>query len=586
MGLFLCQPKPTSVVNSKTTRQPERSEARLAPLQRSGTVTCFASGTPPLVEMHQGVGGTSPPSPTTASGLNERDVCVSPSSSSSDSVCVDDDCPECFPGTLVSAGGRELAHRGASHERSATVPESVLTSSLRGESDLVSFRRSGSLAASSTNANFSPNGICAGFLSSVGDTDASIPANGGIRQIGSIGGTVDAGQLSSILRWSSVKTDTNSPLVPNIPLSRGQPIPLQSFSTAVALMPRRGSVRFLGSDANSAEPPEVRSPQSSSYGNQNRPGKTLPNGKTLASTPVAQSDHQRAQGSLISVHVGADIKSPNAKHSPKFCGPLPTVLLSVSRGTPSPFPSVEDPPLGSSNHSGVFKGLTFFNGNDNIDKSGVFYDHGDSLSQLPASAATAAASNASQSPKSILLRPSMNTSGAGGLSVPQNVLCPPLPPDFLSPGSRRLSRRRQSEQGGVFSEKRPSFTSDLTMNTSDSRQHRLSRGEESSGDDEHLVASVRAAMVRLHRTDEASSVCGNTSVRPENGLSSSDRHTRALDAAKRMSATLLSLPNEMSTRAESRQSISKPANSECDAVVAPSGAEQPAVYTKSLTTGP
>ncbi|KAK7201531.1 hypothetical protein NESM_000217100 [Novymonas esmeraldas] len=579
MGFRFCQPRLSGVVETKSAAPAGAVKRELTTTSTEVAGPCSsASEYPPLIELHHAASGGSgehshagaAPDEPQAESVEHR------SSAPRSSRCEADGCPLWSPASDVVSGKEELASQDGLPRPDAVIPASILTFSPRRDSDATSLRRpsvSVPAASSSSGTNaFSPRGIRAGKPTSLSITDTSTPADGTATHANSISGPVDSCYPNSILRPTSGWADCPSPLVPNRPPSTDHRSSSQSSGPPSTLMPRRGSVRFLGSsddddvetggvsqvveayewNAPSAEATEAKSTD---------PSPSL----SGASSATTQSTRQRLPRSIMPAVAPAGVSGttpPLIPAAPPRCSP-PPMGVSVSRETPSPWLSVEEPPSVPVHHNGVFDGLAPFCLSDNSDRSGVFSGDGGSGVLPPAAALAPTAAGASQSPKSILLRPSANNSGAGCTSSPQSLISPLWPESVAGAASRRMSRRRLSEQSGALAEKHPSFTTTLPRHRSASRQQRLSRGEDSSDDDERIIASVRSVMMRLQRTDGAGSLSGSCSAaRKESGLSSVDGNTRALQAAAAMSTAMFASPQAFRKRSESRPTTSSTGTSD------------------------
>ncbi|AYU81480.1 hypothetical protein, unknown function [Leishmania donovani] len=574
MGFCLCHPKSTTALHAE---QLEKLEA----VPTEAPASASAPKIPLLVEPHD-TKSTCPPAPPDPSPVHERELNGRCSSLSRSTIIEGCGNPGWAPGTRAFVGRDDSAHRGTSPRTRTLATDSIFDSSFQRGSDVVSRTLNCPSAAHSSNTSpLSLRDTRAGKPGSLSVTDMHTIANGVANHTRSISGPADALQLSSILRPSSGWTNSRSPLTQNRPPSTEHWSSSQSSGPQTTLVPSRGSVCFLGSDGKAAEPQGTGSNEVSHQGDQDRLKETSDGARTSAGTPTAQGNRQRVPRSLIAGNGGADGGSPKKKTDPKFCSPAPTAA-SVSRETPSPWPSVEGPPSSPSHHNGVFNDLAYFCFSENSDQSGVFYGNGGSGEMPPAAPLLTATSRASQSPKSILLRPSANTSGAGGLWTPQ---CPVSLPwqDSVSSGLRRVSRRRKSEQDGLLSERRPSFDVGLPHRPSSSGLHRSGRDEDSGRDDAHIIASVRRTMMRLQRSDGAGSVCSNGPSRHGGRLSSADINARALRTAERISVAMLSVPKAVKTIVDSKGSMSCSATSDSGSAETTSGARAPAPDPKKPT---
>ncbi|CBZ29324.1 hypothetical protein, unknown function [Leishmania mexicana MHOM/GT/2001/U1103] len=574
MGFGLCHPKSTTALHSE---QLERQEA----VPTEATASASVPKMPLLVEPHD-TRSTCPTAPANPSPIHERELNGRCSSLSSSTIIEGCGRPGWAPGTRAFAGRDNSAHRGVSPRPWTLATGSVFDSSFQRGSDIPSRALHCPSGAHSSNTSpLSPWGIRAGKADSLSVTDMYTITNGVANHTRSISGQADALQLSSILRPSSGWTNRRLPLAQNCPPSTEQRSSSQSSELQTTLVPSRVSVCFLGSDGKTAELQGTGSNEVRSQGSQHRLKETSDGAKTSAGMSTAQGNRQRAPRSVIAENAGADGGSPK-KTGPKSCSPAPTAA-SVSRETPSPWPSVEGPPSGPSHHNGVFNDLVYFCFSDSSDQSGILYGNGGSGEMPPAAPLLTATSRASQSPKSILLRPSANTSGVGCLWTPH---CPVSLPwqDSASSGLRRVSRRRQSEQDGLLSERRPSFDVGLPHRPRGSGLHRPCRNEDSGTDDEHIIASVRRIMMRLPRSDGGDSVCGNGPSRHGSRLSSADITARALSTAERISDARFSVPKALKRIVESKVPMSHSATSESGSAETTSGARAPAPDSKSSTT--
>lgn len=571
----MCHPKSTTALHAE---QLEKLEA----VPTEGPASASAPKMPLLVEPHD-TKSTCQPAPADPSPVNEREVNGRCSSLSRSTIIEGCGSPGWAPGTRTFAGRDDSAHRGASPKTGALATDSIFDASFQHGSDVASRTFNCTSAAHSSNTSpLSLRGTRTGKPGSLSVTDMHTITNGVADHTRSIDGPADALQPSSILRRSSGWTNSRSPLAQNRPPSIEHWSSSQSSGPQTTLVPSRGSVCFLGSDGKAAKPQGTGSNEVSHQGDQDRLKETSDGAGTSTGTPTSQGNRQRVPRSLIAENAGADGGSPKKKTDAKFCSPAPTAA-SVSRETPSPWPSVEGPPSSPSHNNGFFNDLTYFCFSDNNDQSGVFYDNGGSGEMPPAAPLLTATSRASQSPKSILLRPSANTSGVGGLWAPQ---CPASLPwqDSVSFGLRRVSRRRKGEQDRLLSERRPSFDVGLPHCPSSSGLHRSSRDEDSGRDNEQIIASVRRTMMRLQRSDGAGSVCSNSPSRHGGRLSSADINARALRTAERISDAMLSVPKAVKMIVESKGSMSCSATSDSGSTETMRGARAPAPDPKNPTT--
>ncbi|CAM42720.2 hypothetical protein, unknown function [Leishmania braziliensis MHOM/BR/75/M2904] len=552
MGLGLCQLKSPSVAKWETTLHAERPKGKLGAVPTDSTASASTPRIPVLMEA-PGKRDVCQPAPAAASPHKKEGVDRCCPSLSRSMMFEDSGNPLLAPSTRASDGRDDLEHRSASRGLGAVSTATFSHFSFQHGSDAMSHPLNCSSSAHSSNTNpFSPQGSCGGGLDSSSITDVFNTANGVPSHTRSFCGPVDACQLSSNLQPSSCWGDNDPPLELNRSLSTCPKSSLQSSGLPSTLIPCRSSVRFLGNDEKDAKQPEMGSYEVSNHGDQDRLKEASPDASTSVSIPIAQPNHQCEPQSLIEENAGEDSGPAKKKADPKLCNSVPTAS-SVSRETPSPWLSIEEPYSGASNHNDVFDDFSPFCFSNHSGRSSVFYGDGDGGEMQPVAALLPATSRTSQSLKSILLRPSANASGVGGFSTPYFALNSPWP-DTASPGPRRVSRRQQSESERFLSEQRPSFTSVLPRCPSGSTQHRLRRGEDSSSDDEHIIASVQWAVLRLQDSDRASDRCSRTSEQQEGGLSSIEIRARALRTAARMSNAIVSV-HHTPTKVEVRNSM-------------------------------
>ncbi|KAG5497124.1 hypothetical protein GH5_01657 [Leishmania sp. Ghana 2012 LV757] len=578
MGFGLCQPKPASVAESKTA--PRVKQPDMVAVPAKSTTSASAYKILPLVEVCDEVGTrqlpTAIPFPRSAKGAGEGSYSVSRST-------MLDDCgsPLWAPGTRVFAGRDDSKLPSSLLDLGAAATDTTLSLSLRRGPDVANGTRTYPSAAPNGEASpFCPWAFSAGKSDCFSATDAPTAAHGVVSRTRRASGPVDACRVNSILRPNSRWADSYLPLTENLPLSMEHRSMSLCSGPLPTLTPCRGSVRFLGSGEKNAESTEVALHESMKQGVEDRRKETSSGGRTFAGTPTPQGSRRHVPHSLIAENAGAESESLKRKVDATLCSPVRTAS-SVSRETPSPWPSVDDSASGPSHHHGVFDSLTPFCFGDNNYQLGVSYGDGGSGETLPVAGLPPISAGAFQSRRSILLRPNANTSGVGGSSAPQAAVSP-LWQDSKSAGPRRASRRWQSEQEGFFSERRPSFTLALPRRSSGFKQHRLSRSEDSSSDDEHMIASVRCAMMRLQRSDGANSKCNSVPGRREDRLSSADIRARALRTAAKMGDAMLPALSA-TTKTDSSLPISSSATSESSCAGAVSRAQASEPCRKSPT---
>ncbi|KAG5472159.1 hypothetical protein CUR178_02834 [Leishmania enriettii] len=557
MGFGLCQPKPASVAESKTARRAKPPDMVAVP--GKSTTSASAYKISPLMEVCDEVGirqlPTAIPFPRSAKGAGEGSYSVSRST-------MLDDCgsPLWAPGTRVFAGRDESKLPSSLLDLGAAATDTTLNLSLRRGPDGANSACTYPSAAPHGDAcPFCPWAFSADKSNSFSATDAPTAAHGVASRTRRVSNPVDACQVNSILRPNSRWADSYSPLTDNLLLSMEHRSMSLCSGRLATLTPCRGSVRFLGSGEKNAESTEIALHESMEQGVEDRRKEASSGGRTLAGTPTLQGSRRHVPHSLIDENAGAESESLKRKVDATLCSSVPTAS-SVSRETPSPWPSVDDPASGPPHHNGVFDSLTPFCFGDNNDQFGVSYGDGGSGETPPVAALPPISAGAFQSRRSILLRPNASTSGVGGSSAPQAAVNP-LWQDSKSAGPRRASRRWQSEQEGFFSERRPSFTLALPRRSSGFKQHRLSRSEDSSSDDEHMIASVQCAMMRLQHSDGASSKRSSVPGRRKGRLSSADIRARALRTAAKMGDAMLPALSAATTT-DSSLPISSSATSE------------------------
>lgn len=445
---------------------------------------------------------------------------------------------------------------GDSTSSHVQVPLSILSSGSRHTSDPSSRTRLyESTAEAPSNIRHSrPNSLTAM------DVDA-VSANGGNRAASPVL-PGDGGPTNGILRPSSAYADTPNSALNVRPGSTDRRNSSQSSGPPSTVMPRRGSVRFLGSgDDDDLDAIATAARETSVYQWSRRgsldisllplPPKPPSVAEAPAETPKSPSLRRRT-----SIRQNGSTSNPASVQGD--CSLAHTGPSSASLESPPPLPSSEEPTVHrlsprlrhdkrGDDASGAFGGLAPFGSIDVSERSGLFSAEGGSTSLVPPAVLASAASGASQSPKSILLRPS-------SISSPAAAPCLPLPgtisnwSENMSPGGHRGSRRRTSECNVMGSDQRPSFKASVTRRASDGRQRRRSStggtagGGDNSSDDEQIVQSVRSTMQRLQRSEASCSGRSSNSVGSSNSNGTGNAEGRALSAAARVSTILLPLP--------------------------------------------
>ncbi|KAG5471484.1 hypothetical protein LSCM1_01576 [Leishmania martiniquensis] len=527
MVFGLCQPRRTSTAPSKTAPPAQRPDVAAAPAKSATSAPSFEI--PLLVEVRN-KGGICQPAPATSSprpanGIGEGSFSVSKST-----MLEDGGSPLWAPGTRVFDVRNGSKASGDFVELGGAAADGALSSSFRRGPDVWNGTRDSSFAAPSGGAcPFSPRDTPAGGLHCFSAAVASATANAVASRTRSTSGPAGACRLNSILRPSSRWAEDYSPLAQNLPLSEERRSLSLCSAPLTTLTPCRGSVRFLGSDDKDAESTDVAMYESAKQGEgERRPRETLPGAGTLVGAPAAQASYQHAPHPLIAEQAGSDGESAKWKANTKLC-----ISVPESGETPSPWASVHEPASGPSNHVGLLDSLTPSCVGDTNDQFGLFNGDGGSGEMPPVAGPTPTSPGAFQPRRSILLRPSANTSGISGSSVPPLSISP-LWQDSKAVGHRRASRRWQGELDRCFSERRPSFTLAVPHRSSGFRQHRLSRSEDSSSDDEHIIATVCLALLRLKHADSVRGGRSSVPGRLESRMSSAEIEAHALRTAARI----------------------------------------------------